>query len=234
MSEGKSINDFLRTIERDFKIGDYTAPSFYENLVGGRLCVAHPARCDLSRGIVADDSAGTVTFHFTSPDPELLYQLALWDAVAVPAGTPDHDVGQHPIPATGPYEVANVTAREWRLVRNPYFHVWSRAARPDGYPDQIIVKIGASPSADLTAVEQGTADYALQAPPANRLTEVETRFPGQLHINPSGTFVPLWLDTHVPPFDDIRVRRALTRTCRQPRKGSHISNWWHTPLRSYS
>ena len=30
------------------------------------------------------------------------------------------------------------------------------------------------------------------------------------------------------------VRRSVTVTCRQPRKGSHISNWWQTPLRSYS
>ena len=31
-----------------------------------------------------------------------------------------------------------------------------------------------------------------------------------------------------------RVRRSVTRTCRQPRSGSHIMNRLHVPLRSYS
>jgi peptide/nickel transport system substrate-binding protein len=211
-SNGQPVKpeDFRRAIERDFKIGDYTAPGFYANLVGGATCVAHPSRCDLSRGIVANDSAGTVTFHFATPDPELLYQLALWDAVAVPAGIANHDVGQHPIPATGPYEVANVTSKELRLLRNPYFHEWSRAARPDGYPDEIVIKVGASPSADLTAVEHGAEDLTLDTPPANRLIELETRFAAQLHMNPAGTVIPLWLNTRVAPFNDSRVRRALS------------------------
>jgi peptide/nickel transport system substrate-binding protein len=62
-------------------------------------------------------------------------------------------------------------------VCNPYFHEWSRAARPNGYPEQIIVRLGASPSAELTAVERGSADYTLDGPPSDRVTEVETRFP---------------------------------------------------------
>ena len=33
-----------------------------------------PKRCDLSRGIVADDAARTVTFHLVAPDPEFLVQ----------------------------------------------------------------------------------------------------------------------------------------------------------------
>ena len=32
-----------------------------------------------------------------------------------------------------------------RLVRNPYFHEWSKAAQPDGYPDEIVVEIGGTP-----------------------------------------------------------------------------------------
>jgi YVTN family beta-propeller protein len=210
-SDGQLVRpeDFRRAIERDFKLGDAIAPNYYANLVGGAACLAHPQHCDLSRGIVADDSAGTVTFHLDAPDPELLYRLAVWDAVAVPAGTPDHDVGQRAIPATGPYEVAGVTSQEVRLVRNPYFHEWSRAARPDGYPDQIILKLGASPSAELTAVERESADYTLDGPPADRLGEVRTRFASQLHINPSDTLDMLVLDTRVVPFNDLRVRRAL-------------------------
>lgn len=201
--------DFRRAIERDFQLGDAIAFTYYRDLVGGAACVAHPVQCNLSQGIVPNDVAGTVTFHLLAPDPELLYRLAVWDAVAVPAGTPNHDVGLHPIPATGAYEVASATLREVRYVRNPYFHVWSSAARPDGYPDQILLKVGASPSAELTAVEQGRADYTADGPPTNRLTEVQTRFAGQLHPTPDDVLDQLVLNTSVAPFNDVRVRRAL-------------------------
>jgi YVTN family beta-propeller protein len=201
--------DFRRAIERDFKLVDAIAPAYYADLIGGHACVTRPARCDLSRGIVADDAADTVTFHLVSPDPELLRRLAVWDSVAVAAGTPNHDVGFHPIPATGAYEVASASSREIKLVRNPYFHEWSRAARPDGYPDQIVVKIGARPSAELTAVERGSADYTVDGPPAVRLGEVETRFASQLHIDPSDDVDQLVLNTRVAPFNDLKVREAL-------------------------
>jgi YVTN family beta-propeller protein len=210
-SDGQLVRpeDFRRAIERDFKLADAIAPAYYGNLVGGAACVARPTRCDLRRGIVTDDAARTVTFRLVAPDPELLNRLAVWDAVAVPAGTPDHDVGLHPIPATGAYEIAKANAHEVVLTRNPNFHEWSRAARPDGYPDRIILKIVASTSTELTAVEQDRADYALDGPPADRLNEVETRFASQLHMTPTDTLDLLVLNTRVAPFNDVRVRRAL-------------------------
>jgi YVTN family beta-propeller protein len=201
--------DFRRAIERDFKVGDALAPAYYANLLGGRACVAHPVRCDLARGIVADDVAGTVTFHLVAPDPELVHRLAVWDAVAIPAGTPNHNVGLHPIPATGAWEVASATSSELRLARNPYFHEWSRAARPDAYPDNMVVKLGASPSQELTAVEGGSADYTADGPPPARLGEVQTRFASQLHIDPGDNVDQLVLNTRVAPFNDPRVRQAL-------------------------
>ena len=71
-----------------------------------RLPVRAAQHCDLSRGIVADDAANTVTFHLVKPDPEFLYQLAINFAYAVPAATPPAN-GTHPLPATGPYMIAS-------------------------------------------------------------------------------------------------------------------------------
>ncbi len=63
-------DDFRRALERDFKLGDPLALRCHINLVGGAACVARPARCDLSRGIVTNDAANSVTFHLVAPDPE--------------------------------------------------------------------------------------------------------------------------------------------------------------------
>ena len=201
--------DFRHELERLFKLNAGFAGAYYGHIVGASGCLAHSASCDLAHGIVSDDAANQVTFHLVTPDPEFLDELALSVAVAVPSGTPDHDVGSHPVPTTGGYQIADYTPDEVKLVRNPYFHVWSNAARPDGSPYQIVWRTGESPSAEVTAVERGTADYTLDPPPADRLGELHTRLASQLHVNPNDVTVLLWLNTRVAPFNDIRVRRAL-------------------------
>ncbi len=207
-SDGRPVRaeDFRRAIERSIKLG---WSAYYPNVVGGAECLARPARCDLGRGIVTDDVASTVTFHLVKPDPEFLQRLSLWPALAVPAGTPNHDIGSHPLPATGPYEVASDTPREVTLVRNPYFREWSHAAQPDGYPNRIVWRIGASVQAEVRSVEDGAADYTIDPPPADLLGGVQTRFASQLHVEPNDVTIELGLNTNVPPFTDIRVRRAL-------------------------
>jgi peptide/nickel transport system substrate-binding protein len=200
--------DFRRAIERSFVVG---RSNYYQNIVGGAACVARPARCDLSRGIVTDDTAGTVVFHLVAPAPEFPYKLAVFTAFAVPPGTPNRDIGTHPVPATGPYEVASITRRQLTLVRNPYFHEWSHAAQPDGYPDRIVWRTGSSPQAEVTAVENGHADYTpdLAELSADRLHDVQTHFPSLLQENLADETLLLGLNTRVAPFNDLRVRRAL-------------------------
>jgi YVTN family beta-propeller protein len=212
-SNGQSVRpeDFLRAFERLFALeAGVNSPGYlYEDLEGGAVCIAHRARCDLSRAIVIDDRANAITFHLVGPDPEFLDKLAGVAVVAVPANTPLRDLGTQPLPATGPYEIASDTRREVRFVRNPYFREWSHAAQPAGYPDQIIWRIGASPEAAVTAVEHGRADYTLDPPPADRLNEVQTRFASQLHVNPSDLTVGWTVNTRVAPFNNLNVRRAL-------------------------
>ena len=76
-------SDFRSTIERDFKLGGMC--QYYDGIVGAARCEKSPKRCDLSRGIVADDAARTVTFHLVAPDPEFLLQAAPLVGDVVPA-----------------------------------------------------------------------------------------------------------------------------------------------------
>ena len=71
-------------------------------------------------------------------------------------------MGTRPVPSTGPYMIESyVPARALTLVRNPYFRVSSRAARPDGFPDEIQFRM-VGPEG-VTAVDRGRADVALIA-----------------------------------------------------------------------
>lgn len=64
------------------------------------------------------------------------------------------------------------TPRRVTLVRNPDFHEWSHAAQPDGYPDRVVWRIGASTEAATTTVEHNAADYTMDPPPTDPLNEV--------------------------------------------------------------
>jgi YVTN family beta-propeller protein len=210
-SNGQSLRagDVRSSFERLFTMQSPETSTNY-NIVGARGCIAH-RRCDLSHGIVTDDKQGTVTFHLTAPDPDFLLKLAQPDAYVLPASTPRHEA-RSPLPATGPYKVGRYEpGREIRLVRNPYFHQWSSAAQPAGYPDQIVWELGLSPARSATLIERGQADLMpnIGPPPHGSRTVLATRFPSQLHVNPYMLTDFFFLNTRAEPFDDVRVRRAL-------------------------
>ena len=127
-------SDLRRAIERDFAVAGQQnpgIPAYYAGIVGAGRCLGRPGACDLADGIVADDAAGTVTFHLTAPDHEFLYKLAFSWAYAVPPGTPDRMISAAQLPATGPYRTESlVQGHSWTLVRNPRFREWSRQAQP--------------------------------------------------------------------------------------------------------
>jgi ABC-type transport system substrate-binding protein/DNA-binding SARP family transcriptional activator/streptogramin lyase len=200
-------DDIRRGIQRVLTPDNGYLASQYTGIVGAQACFEKPNTCDLSRGIVTDRDAGTITFHLTKPDPEFLYKLAFAMASAVPAGTPKGDIGRKPLPATGPYMTKSFTPeKSWILVRNPRFREWSREAQPDGYPDRIEVTDG--PPNQIAALERGSTDVLL-SPPLDRVDELARRFANQLHIDPLGATFALVMNTRVAPFDKLAVRRAL-------------------------
>jgi peptide/nickel transport system substrate-binding protein len=206
-STGKPVrpSDFRRAIERDFRLASPGIPH-YIGIVGAARCLKRPGRCDLSRGIVVDDAARTITFRLQARDPEFLYKLTLNFAYPVPPGTRSH----RPTPGTGPYLVAGVGRNELRLVRNPFFQEWSKAAQPDGYPDEIVMRLRRKldDAAAIRAVDRGKLDWISWADPST-VSDLLLHHQSRLRVNPYQATVFMALNTHVPPFDDVRVRRAL-------------------------
>ena len=213
-------SDLRRALERDLRIGGGIPESELvgNELVGGDAC--SKSHCDLSRGVVADDRAGTVTLHLRRPDPELVYKLALPTANPVPRGVSMTRPSRLGVPGTGPYAIQSYGDSKLVLVRNPYFREWSAAAQPDGSPDRIVKsyydELG-KPLTDehelgkrLTAIEHGKADLMTAPLPASRLSEIRTRYAAQVHVFPSATTFAIFLSTRIPPFDNLDARRAVS------------------------
>ena len=138
-SDGSYVHasDFRRSVERALVLPNGN-PALLGSISGARHCIDHPGRpCDLSRGVETDDKAGRVVFHLATADPEFLYDLTVF-AFAIPPTAPRAKELTAPPPGTGPYKLVDyVKNKGYTLIRNPYFHQWSFAAQPDGYPDVI-------------------------------------------------------------------------------------------------
>ena len=81
-------------------------------------------------------------------------------------------------------------------------------AQPEGVPDGIRYEFGLDVEAQVTSVLNDQADWMFDTPPPDRLPELARR-PDQVRLSPAYAiwFVPL--NTRLPPFDDVRVRRAF-------------------------
>jgi peptide/nickel transport system substrate-binding protein len=205
-SNGRIVkaSDVRSTFERIFKASS-PGLGFYTGIVGGRTCAQKPGRCDLSGGVVADDVGRTVTFHLREPDPEFLYKLALPLAFVVPSGTPLP--GARPVPGTGPYRIERYEQGQLiRFVRNRHFRAWSSAAQPHGIPNVIELR-GRSAARALADVVNGRADVG--EVPDDRLDDVRTRYPAQVHITPRAATLLVQPNTTRSPFDSLAARRAL-------------------------
>jgi peptide/nickel transport system substrate-binding protein len=203
--------DVRSSFERMFRAGT-PRPDYYASIRGGSACITRPNTCDLSEGIVTDDEAGSVTFRLTTADPEFFYKLAMKFASILPADTPLSKGGTQPVPATGPYVIQSATPKRLILVRNRHFRVWNSIARPDGYVNRIEVSVGSKPDRATTEVARGAVDVAsgfLEGLGA-RLANFETQHPAQVHITPGPGTLFWFLNTRVPPFDDVRARRAVS------------------------
>lgn len=199
--------DFRASLERTFKVNDPPLELF-AGIVGGRACLKKPAACDLSRGIETNNEARTVTIHLTAPDPDFLYKLAVPLASFVPVGSPDTLQASKPLPGTGPYRIEISDGNgSLRLVRNPYFRVWASDARPDGYPDEILIHTGGEANQQVAAVLDGEADWAEIV--GERIPALRKAPPAQLHSDPLLASFYMFLNVRVRPFDDLRVRRAI-------------------------
>ena len=169
---------------------------------------------DTVRRAEADDAAGTVTVELSRPDPEILFKLATSFGSVVPRGS-GKPPARRVLPGTGPYRLAELDPKGgFRLERNPYFKVWSAAARPDGFPDAIVVKYMKTGRAEaaVRAVATGAADHVdlpLVAQATDLLPELRRRYGDRLHAYVLAGLQWVWFNVDSPPFNRLDARRAV-------------------------
>ena len=193
-------SDFLRGFERAAE--NPTWAGYLSALPHASAC-PNARSCNLSTAIQANDRARTITLRLTHPDPTLLTSLGQAAFAPDPGG-----IGIRP--GTGPYRpVRQVPGHLLIFERNPYFHEWSPAAQPSGYPDKIVLRVDGSASADVAAVAAGRADWTFDSPTESQLAAIKLRSPGLLHRYAALGTEWADLNTDVPPFNDLKVRQAL-------------------------
>ena len=204
-------SDFVTTFDRQFTVPGPT--SFYSDIVGASKCSTKGCNLSTAGGVVANDSAYTLTINLTAPDPEIMDQLSLPFAYAVPANTSPKLTGNNVPPGTGPYMWKSYNPNtEAVLVRNKYFKQWSKIAQPAGYPNEIIEKYGLQVSAEVTQVQNGQAQEVFDGDqiPSDQLTTLNSpQYAGQVHVNTLTADWYMALNTSRPPFNNLMARQAI-------------------------
>jgi YVTN family beta-propeller protein len=204
-SDGTTLqpSDFRLGLERLLLLAPDVA-GYFSHVVGAQQCTSSTT-CDLTTGVTVSGSS-TVTFHLTSQDGRFPEELGL--LIPTPAGTPLRDIGTAPIPGTGPYAISEYApGRLLTFDRNRYFNT-ADAGRPDGYPDQIVFDLHPDEDA-AAAVAAGRADLAQLVTGSPETAQLRLTHPGQVHTEDDQATVSAFLNVTTPPFDDVRVRRAL-------------------------
>jgi len=177
----------------------------------------------------------TIVFHLIRPTGDLLNRLAMPATAAMPeevAGcfTTAGDYGRYVI-ATGPYMIKgqdklDITSCEslkpvsgydpdrfMVLVRNPSYDASTdspevRAANVDA----VTISINTSTDDIFSKVQAGELDGSWASAPSDAILLQYVNNPDlqdNIHSNPSETMYFITMNMIVPPFDDVRVRRAV-------------------------
>ena len=96
------------------------------------------------------------------------------------------------------------------LVRNPYFHQWSYAAQPAGYPDVIRLQQVADPRRQQSMVAAGRADVVEISQNGQLYRTLAMQYPTRIHSGLKLSTTYLFLNTRQPPFSSLKARQAIS------------------------
>jgi YVTN family beta-propeller protein len=192
------------------------ATTFMRDVVGARAYTS--GRTNRLTGVTA--TGNKLIVRLTRPSPDLPARLSTPWFCAVPPDTPITARGVALTPSAGPYYVSDyVPGKTLTLRRNPNYY----GPRPRRV-GEIDYEIGAGPANAVDKVTSGNADYYGNAvvgsgiAPAAR-SALDTRYGTRsaaaraghqrYFVEPQLTLYSLIFNTTRPPFNEVRVRRAV-------------------------
>ncbi len=208
---------FQRTIGRALSAGDEAYErGFFGDIVGEAAFNA--GRTKRLAGVTAHGNK--LQIRLTAPAPDLPARLAMLTFCAVPDDTPNAPQTQ-PMPAAGPYYIADSSPTQLVLKRNPNYH----GGRPR-VPREIIYSFGEKYADAVSSVAHGRSDYvssvqlALDANiPASLSARLQQRYGAgsmlartgrqRYFTNPTVTLDFFSLNAHRRLFASRRVRQAV-------------------------
>ena len=213
-SDGQPVkaSDFPFAVERMIKLNS-GGSTFYTGSIAGAEKFAETRKGRIS-GIKTNDQSGEIVIDLVRPRGTFTNELGLMFVAPLPQDTPIEDLTANPPPGTGPYYFTKVQpGKSWEYARNPYWAKANSKAMPElpsGTIDGAKITLISNAQAQVDDVESGAQDWMQNLIPADRYAEAKNKFEGtQLRVEPTISNYYFWMNTTVPPFDDVKVRQAV-------------------------
>jgi peptide/nickel transport system substrate-binding protein len=161
-------------------------------------------------GIEVNDQTRDITIRLVEPRGPFLYELAIPFSGVVPQDTPARNQTQNPPPGAGRYMFEDVrVGRSYRMVKNPNFSPGLEGTAIDAGKADGFTFSEETASNAVTLISQNRADFAIDNPAPDRVAEIKSQFSDRYRELPSTSTFYFFMNSEAPPFDDVRVRRAL-------------------------
>lgn len=207
-SDGTPVRarDFEHTIKRVLHL-ESGGSAFFSGIRGAEAYQSEGrAKADIE-GIETDDARRTVEIELEQPDATFSNVLAMNFAGLVPDGTPFRNLTEDPPPGVGPYALTESEPnRRFVLERNRGFDL---PGIPSGQINRITTEIVTRTSRQAQDVITGRLDY-MQDAPGDLQAQVQREHGDRFRTFPAAATYYLFLNVKAEPFDDERVRRAVS------------------------
>jgi ABC-type oligopeptide transport system substrate-binding subunit len=218
-NEMVTAKTFQHAIERSLNPKmQSAAASFMHDLKGEPEFVA--GKADHVSGIQVNGNK--LTFSLTAVAPDFLSRIAMPFFCAVPLDTPIDPKGVHTLASAGPYYIASYTPKRRIVIKkNPNYN-GDRTANVG----EIDYRVGVDQDQSVLEIKQGKADYHADQVAPGAIAELLAQYgpassaaksgKQQYFVNPLLGFFYLAINTSRPPFDNVKVRQAISYALDRP------------------
>jgi peptide/nickel transport system substrate-binding protein len=216
-SDGTEVkaSDFKHTVERVFKL-NWGGKGYLLAIKGAPEY--SEGKADSITGITADDAKGTIKVSLTKPYGALTSILGLPAMGLVPSSAPmKADIT---VPGVGPYQLTDASEpnKSYAIEKVASFADQKIPDIPTGSLDKVTFKVVSNNQSAATSVLDNTADVfdAHDTVPPGLLPQIEAKAKNRFALRPSNAVFYFWMNTEVPPFDNIKVRQAVAMAISRP------------------